>query len=93
MKKLLLLLSLSSSLTAWQYFDFQEYKYYTLPEHESINQDEYHAQACVVAVITRDMINTGICKLKRMLVIDEYLRHKNTAESMRLLSDLEAMEK
>ncbi len=92
MKKLLLLLSLSSSLTAWQYFDFEKCKYYTLPESPLINQEEYHAHSCVVAVIIRDLLNNGTCKLRRMLAVDEYLRMKNTPETLRLLADLEAME-
>ena len=93
MKKLLLLLSLSGSTYGWQYFDFEQMVYYTLPEDPTINQDEYHIESCVVAVITRDLINNGTCKLNRMLLIDEHLRTKNTPEALRLLSDLEAMEK
>ncbi len=92
MKQLLLLLFLPGSLLGWQYFDFKDMTYYTLPEDPQINQDEYHIESCVVAVITRDLINGGICKLKRQLIIDEHLRTKGTPECMRLLSDLEAME-
>ncbi len=94
MKRYILALMILPVYTiAQQKFSFTEFKYTTIPADETIDQDKYHEQACVVTIIWREFCNMGIKRLDRLKRIKEYLYEINTPESIRLYADIEEMMK
>lgn len=76
---------------AWQHYSFTEYKYTTSPESEDIDQDKYHELACIVNVITTELVNCKMSRAQRQNYIYTYLLEIDTSESKRLISDLEEL--